>query len=54
MRPCPICKTEMREVEERQSEAMIVARFDGPPVKVARVRSECPKCHHLESRYAHN
>jgi hypothetical protein len=51
MRPCPICKTEMREVEERHSEAMVVKRLDGPPVKVARVRSECPKCHHLESRF---
>lgn len=54
MRPCPICKTEMREVEERYSETMTMKRADGPLVKVARVRSECPKCHHLESRFSQN
>jgi hypothetical protein len=53
MKTCPNCSTIMREVHNHRKVAtepvLPQQPDDGPTITpTPRVRSECPKCHHIE------
>jgi hypothetical protein len=51
---CPCCGTAMKQTDE-VSAVQILTQYQPPadrsPITVARVRSECLNCHHLESSF---